>query len=175
MRARTVTLGTSSKLLSLTGWRVGWCPSLSTPSHTLGLHFYARGRMTSGNAQLLAACRSVHAYATFCAPVPLQLGVAAALHREIDLAHSSSSSSSSPAPLTADTGSHLAYTSQLLADNARALSRALQQQQLRVCPASGGYFIIVDVSATQLADVEFCRQVQLCRAPPPPTPFAGSS
>ncbi len=25
MRPRTLTLGTSSKLFSLTGWRVGWC------------------------------------------------------------------------------------------------------------------------------------------------------
>jgi hypothetical protein len=42
----------------------------------------------SGNEELLAACRSVHAYATFCAPVPLQLGIAAALDREVEVARS---------------------------------------------------------------------------------------
>ena len=58
MRERTLTLGTASKLFSLTGWRVGW---------------------VTGPAALLAGVRTVHSYSTFCAPTPLQAGVAAAL------------------------------------------------------------------------------------------------
>ncbi len=112
--------------------------------------------MTSGSEEALAACRSVHAYTTFCAPVPLQLGIAAALDHEVHVAHSSSGAG--PA---CDSGSHLAYTSRLLADNARSLSCALQQQQLLVCPASGGYFIIVDVAATQLSDIDFCKSAPI--------------
>lgn len=155
MRARTVTLGTSSKLFSLTGWRVGWCfppppPALQPPT----THVTHSGRALSGNEELLAACRSVHAYATFCAPVPLQLGIAAALHREVDVA---CGGNCDVAPASDDSGSHIAYTSHLLAANARALSDALEEQQLRVCAASGGYFIIADVSATQLPDDSFCR------------------
>jgi hypothetical protein len=118
--------------------------------------------MLSGNEQLLAACRAVHAYATFCAPVPLQLGIAAALNRECELADSggggSSSSASSSSSCASAAGSHAAYTSQLLSDNARALSLALLEQQLSVCPAAGGYFIVADVSSTQLPDEQFCRQ-----------------
>ena len=115
--------------------------------------------MSGGNEQLLAACRSVHAYATFCAPVPLQLGIAAALNRECELADSGSGGGSGGNSHAAATGSHSAYTSQLLSDNARALSLALQEQQLSVCPAAGGYFIVADVSCTQLPDEQFCRQL----------------
>ena len=114
--------------------------------------------MMSCNEQLLAACRCVHAYATFCAPVPLQLGIAAALNHECEVAGNSVCSSSKACAAAADSDSHTAFTSQLLAANARALSLALQEQQLSVCPAAGGYFIIADISSTQLPDELFCRQ-----------------
>jgi aspartate/methionine/tyrosine aminotransferase len=65
MRERTLTLGTASKLFSLTGWRVGW---------------------VLGPSALLDGVRTVHSYSTFCAPTPLQAGVAAAL-REAAAAH----------------------------------------------------------------------------------------
>jgi hypothetical protein len=121
-------------------------------------------RMMSGNEQLLTACRSVHAYATFCAPVPLQLGIAAAFEHEIRLAHSISTDRDTE-QADDDCGSHLLYSSKLLAANARALSRALIEQRLQVCPAAGGYFIVADVSPTQLCDVDFCRCSAFISAP----------
>ena len=63
MRERTLTIGTSSKLLCLSGWRVGWIV---------------------GPPALVAAIRSLHSYTTYCAPTPLQLGVAAALESIAD-------------------------------------------------------------------------------------------
>jgi aspartate/methionine/tyrosine aminotransferase len=122
MAQRTLTLGTASKLLSLTGWRVGW--------------------MVSENERLLSACCSVHSYATFCAPVPLQLGVAAALDSDMDAAVG-----------------HGAQTSELLARNARVMSLAVRAHGLDVFEPSGGYFLVVNVSATGLDDVAFCRQL----------------
>lgn len=73
-----------------------------------------------------------------------------------------------------DSGSHIAYTSHLLAANARALSDALGEQQLRVCTASGGYFIIADVSATQLPDDSFCRSTPPRSIHPQPLNLATS-
>jgi N-succinyldiaminopimelate aminotransferase len=67
MQERTLTIGTSSKLLCLSGWRVGWMV---------------------GPPQLVGAIRMMHSYATFCAPTPLQLGVAAALEGIADEADS---------------------------------------------------------------------------------------
>lgn len=55
---RVLTVGSASKMFSLTGWRVGW---------------------VFGAPSLLAAMGSVHAYGTYCAPTPLQEGTAAAL------------------------------------------------------------------------------------------------
>ena len=53
-----ITLGTASKLCSLTGWRVGW---IIAP------------------AEISAACKLVHSHETYCAPVVLQRGIAESL------------------------------------------------------------------------------------------------
>jgi len=63
---RTLTIGSASKLLSLTGWRVGWA---------------------TGPEELVKAARTMHAYTTFCSPSPLQEGVAAALEAEVHSLH----------------------------------------------------------------------------------------
>jgi aspartate/methionine/tyrosine aminotransferase len=122
MAQRTLTLGTASKLLSLTGWRVGW--------------------IVSENERLLTACCSVHSYATFCAPVPLQIGVAAALDSDMDAVHG-----------------HGAQTSELLVRNAHVMSIAVRAHGLDVFEPRGGYFLVIDVSATGMDDVTFCRQL----------------
>ena len=56
--SRTLTIGSASKLLSLTGWRIGW---------------------VTGPKDLVAAVRLVSGYATFCAPTPLQEAIATAI------------------------------------------------------------------------------------------------
>ena len=56
--SRTLTIGSASKLLSLTGWRIGW---------------------VTGPKDLVAAVRLVSGYATFCAPTPLQEACATAI------------------------------------------------------------------------------------------------
>eukprot|EP00043_Microstomoeca_roanoka_P008642 m.83075 g.83075 ORF g.83075 m.83075 type:complete len:433 (+) comp14330_c0_seq5:227-1525(+) len=58
MRERTLTLGSASKMFSLTGWRVGWW---------------------SGPASYLAEIAKKHAYCSYCAPTPLQCAIAGAL------------------------------------------------------------------------------------------------
>ena len=58
MRDRTLTVGSASKMFSLTGWRVGW---------------------VTGPTELVAGVRAIHGYTSFSAPTPLQEGVAAAL------------------------------------------------------------------------------------------------
>jgi aspartate/methionine/tyrosine aminotransferase len=59
MGVRTLTMGTSSKLLSLTGWRVGW---------------------VTGPEEYIGAIKMMHSYISFCPPTPLQVGVAHALN-----------------------------------------------------------------------------------------------
>ena len=61
MWERTLTVGSASKLLSLTGWRVGWA---------------------SGPADLLSAASLLHTYISYCAPTALMEGVATAIEEE---------------------------------------------------------------------------------------------
>eukprot|EP00512_Aurantiochytrium_limacinum_P008145 CAMPEP_0171535620 /NCGR_PEP_ID=MMETSP0959-20130129/17231_1 /TAXON_ID=87120 /ORGANISM="Aurantiochytrium limacinum, Strain ATCCMYA-1381" /LENGTH=408 /DNA_ID=CAMNT_0012081537 /DNA_START=54 /DNA_END=1280 /DNA_ORIENTATION=+ len=62
MANRTLTLGSSSKLFSLTGWRVGW---------------------VFGPPDIVSAVSSLHAYNSYCAPTPFQEGSAVAI-RDLD-------------------------------------------------------------------------------------------
>eukprot|EP00929_Paragymnodinium_shiwhaense_P055406 TRINITY_DN27753_c0_g1_i1.p1 TRINITY_DN27753_c0_g1~~TRINITY_DN27753_c0_g1_i1.p1 ORF type:complete len:445 (-),score=68.39 TRINITY_DN27753_c0_g1_i1:193-1488(-) len=116
---RTLSIGSASKLLSLTGWRVGW---------------------VSGPADLVGAAKTVHAYTTFCAPAPLQEGVAAAMEAETNALS-------------------LAFDgrAELMAENHKLLGDALIKLGVKVCPAEGGYFLVADVACTGMTDLEFCR------------------
>ncbi|EDQ89794.1 uncharacterized protein MONBRDRAFT_24909 [Monosiga brevicollis MX1] len=63
MRERTLVVGSASKLLALTGWRVAW---------------------VLGPAAMVKAIGGMHAYTTYAAPTPLQLAVAAAIESACD-------------------------------------------------------------------------------------------
>lgn len=58
MRERTITLSSSGKTFSLTGWKVGWA---------------------TGPTALISAVQSAHQYITFCPATPLQVAVGHAL------------------------------------------------------------------------------------------------
>jgi len=58
LASNTLTIGSSSKLLSMTGWRVGW---------------------VLGNAEFIRAIKVSSGYTTFCAPTPFQDACAAIL------------------------------------------------------------------------------------------------
>jgi N-succinyldiaminopimelate aminotransferase len=58
MFERTVTLSSTGKTYSLTGWKIGWA---------------------AGPANLIAGVQAAHQFLTFCAPAPLQAAMAAAL------------------------------------------------------------------------------------------------
>ena len=63
MRDRTVTIGSASKLLGMTGWRVGW---------------------VRGPADLVKAVRSVAGYTSFSAPTPLQQACAVVIEEALE-------------------------------------------------------------------------------------------
>lgn len=58
MRERTLTLSSSGKVFSLTGWRIGW---------------------VTGPAELAWAAQAAHQYITFAVPTPLQVAIGHAL------------------------------------------------------------------------------------------------
>lgn len=153
MTERTLTLGTSSKLLSLTGWRVAW---------------------VLGPPGLLRGVSSVHSYASFCAPTPLQMGVAAALRQHAQEMSRSGGGHASP---SADA------SGALFERNARVLAAALTDVGLTVHHVDGGYFLVTDVAATGLDAGTFCKEMiararvaavpmdvfYVSQEPPPPT------
>eukprot|EP00756_Hemistasia_phaeocysticola_P022224 Hpha_TRINITY_DN15820_c1_g18::TRINITY_DN15820_c1_g18_i1::g.187177::m.187177 len=63
MGERTITIAGASKLLSLTGWRIGW---------------------VTGDPDLIAGLRTVQSYMSYSAPHPLQAGCAAAIEAALE-------------------------------------------------------------------------------------------
>lgn len=121
MRERTITVGSASKLLNLTGFRVGWAV---------------------GPPRLLAPIKASHSLMSYCAPTPLQLGVAAALD-EI-------SASSTTNAVVAD------ENAQIMRENADILASALRFAGLEVFQPHGGYFLVASCAPLGLTDMEFC-------------------
>jgi len=117
MRERTVVVGSASKLLWVTGWRVGWA---------------------LGPAAAIGAMQAVHGYVTFCAPVPLQEGVAGAIE-------------------SGEAERYARETAAAFEGNAALLVGALGRMGLRGHPPGGGCFVVADVGASGMTDVEWCR------------------
>ena len=63
MRERTLTLSSSAKTFSLTGWKIGWA---------------------TGPAELVSTVQAAHQYITFCASTPLQVAIGHALSKHTD-------------------------------------------------------------------------------------------
>lgn len=63
MRERTLTLSSTGKSFSLTGWKIGWA---------------------TGPARLVSAAQAAHQYITFCPATPLQVAVGHALRTYTD-------------------------------------------------------------------------------------------
>ena len=142
MANRTLTVGSASKLFSLTGWRVGW--------------------VLGNDPGLMAAVRAMHAYSIYCAPAPLQAGVAAAFEAETDLLAVQSAAAAVVSSGANDSGNSngkcFEGVPDLLERNNAALSAALIAFGVAVCPAEGGYFLVADVSGvTDMDDTAFCR------------------
>ena len=157
VRARTLVVGSASKLLCLSGWRVGW---------------------VVGPKPLIAALRTMHGYATFCAPTPLQLGVAAALTKIADDADAETRRRAADASvLSPEEGRAFVENARrreaafactrgrlvpdavagIVASNVSVLSRALADSGVAPFAPSGGYFLVADVSNTGLAATEYCK------------------
>tara|TARA_B110000971_G_scaffold221478_1_gene268789 strand:- start:1124 stop:2575 length:1452 start_codon:yes stop_codon:yes gene_type:complete len=155
VRAQTLVIGTASKLLNLSGWRVGW---------------------VLGPKPLINAIRIMHAYCTFCAPTPLQIGVARALLEIADEADGATRKKALDAAQTQNTNgwnstnsTRLAafeqtrgalvpdLSAQVMAKNVKILSSALHDSGVVPCVSSGGYFLVADVATTGMTSTEFCK------------------
>lgn len=119
MRERTLTVGSAGKLFACTGWRVGW---------------------VSGPPDLVSVISTLHGYLTYCAPAPLQLGVAAALE----------SASADPAKDP--------FTVQLEA-NARELGDALRADGVEVFDPEGGYFLVASTAPLGISALEYVKRL----------------
>ena len=97
-------MGTASKLFSLTGWRVGWL---------------------IGSEEVIRGCRALHGFNTYCAPTPLQYGIARALDAE---------------------AGDFDGTAALMRENAEMLTAALAELGANAYVPGGGYFVVADVS-----------------------------
>jgi len=119
MFQRTVTISSAGKLFSLTGWRVAWA---------------------SGPANLISAINFAHTHLTYCAPTPLQAGIAAALAQE---------------------DGTFGGAGELFGGNFALLADAIERGTgATPCPAQGGYFLVADVSKTGAhSDMEFCQKL----------------
>mmetsp|Transcript_91255 Transcript_91255/g.261182 ORF Transcript_91255/g.261182 Transcript_91255/m.261182 type:complete len:416 (-) Transcript_91255:191-1438(-) len=115
MRERTLTFGSAGKLFCCTGWRVGW---------------------VLGPASLISAVIRIHSYTTYCAPTPLQLGVAAALDAAPD--------DPSKEPFT-----------QQLQENAATLTAAMEATGGKVLQPQGGYFLVLDTGPLGISAAEY--------------------
>ena len=127
-------VGSASKLLSVTGWRVGW---------------------VTGPQGLIQGVNMVHQHATVCAPAPLQAGVAAALDGGLDGNAWSEGAVVASSAVDFSRGVGAVYES-----NFRCLEAAFEGfEGVVVCPAEGGYFCVVDVAGTGLTDLDFTRRL----------------
>ena len=119
MAERTISVGSASKLLSVTGWRVGWAISHSP--------------------FLLDITATMHSFNTFCAPTPLQHATAFAIDGLLEKHLNESQDKSLDISGVADTFKR----------NAEKLTEVLQKQcGLDVYPCESGYFVIADVKST---------------------------
>jgi len=103
MRERTLTISSTGKTYSLTGWKIGWA---------------------AGPARLVAAAQAAHQFLTFCAPTPLQVGMAAAIRDFRD--------------------DFFAALRAEYAERRALLMDALREVGFRVAPPDGTYFILAD-------------------------------
>lgn len=134
MFERTITLSSAGKLFSLTGWRVGWALA---------------------PRDLAADVAGAHSAFTFCAPTPLQHGVAKALDAE---------------------DGTFGGVAGKFARNFAKLAAALEARGLDVCPADGGYFLVANAKEPAMAFVErlagetgvVCTPLSVFYASPPP-------
>nr|AIT70227.1 aspartate aminotransferase [Dictyopteris undulata] len=115
MFERTITLCSASKLFSLTGWRVGW--ALSTPALLKGVMVH-------------------HMNMSYCAPSPLQHGLAVALEAE---------------------DGTFEGIPKIVEENARILGDALREKGFGVSQPKGGHFLVADTSGLGMKGSECAR------------------
>ena len=120
MAERTITVGSASKLLSVTGWRVGWAIAHSP--------------------QLLDITATMHSFNTFCAPTPLQYATAYAIDGLMQ---------SPTTRRSAGNHLDISGVGETFERNAAALTAVLKEGQgLDVMPTQSGYFVVADVART---------------------------